>query len=136
MITRVQALHYRCFDWLDIHWQRYNVLAGANGSGKSTLLDIPQLFADILSRGLMAAFLETSPAIGAPRAQSLKELTHCHRGSDFGFVLEAELPEKIVSALVAKAPASVQENQRRWPHTLRYEIRFGIFNDVDLQIIE
>ncbi|HEX3643866.1 MAG TPA: hypothetical protein VHV10_21455 [Ktedonobacteraceae bacterium] len=72
MITRVQALHYRCFDWLDIHWQRYNVLAGANGSGKSTLLDIPQLFADILSRGLMAAFLETSPAIGAPRAQSLQ----------------------------------------------------------------
>jgi len=136
MITRIQALRYRCFNWLDVSWQRYNVLAGANGSGKSTLLDIPQLFSDILLRGLIAAFLETSPAIGTPRAQSLMELTHCHRGGDFGFVLEAELPEHVVSSLVTDASPSVQESQRRWPHTLRYEIRFGIFNDIELQVIE
>jgi len=79
MISRIQALRYRCFNQLDITWQRYNVLAGANGSGKSTLLDIPQLFSDILSRGLVPAFLETSPALGVPRAQSLRELTYLRR---------------------------------------------------------
>src|SRR5947207_14333127 len=106
MITHVQALRYRCFNYLNIKWQRYNVLAGANGSGKSTLLDIPQLFSDMLSHGLRAAFLETLPTLGAPRvprAQSLNELTHCYRGGDFGFVLEAELPEHIVSQLVTNA---------------------------------
>jgi predicted ATPase len=67
MISRIQALRYRCFQQLDVPWQRYNVLAGANGSGKSTLLDIPQLFAEILlsRRELAATFLENSPALGA-----------------------------------------------------------------------
>lgn len=135
MITRIQVLRYRCFNQLDINWQHYNVLAGANGSGKSTLLDIPQLLSEILSRGLVSAFLETSPALGAPRAQRFEELMHCQRGNDFGFVLEAELPKHVVSALLARATPSVQKNERRWPHTLRYEIRFGIFNQ-ELQVIE
>jgi predicted ATPase len=136
MISRIQALRYRCFHQLDVPWQRYNVLAGANGSGKSTLLDIPQLFSEILSRGLVSAFLETSPTLGAPRAQRLEDLTHCQRGNDFGFVLEAALPEHVVSALVADATLSVQKNPRRWPYTLRYEIRFEIFNKQELQVLE
>lgn len=136
MISRIQALRYRCFNQLDIIWQRYNVLAGANGSGKSTLLDIPQLFSEILSRGLMPAFLETSPALGASRAQSLRELTHCYRGSDFGFVLEAALPDNIISALLIDASPSIQANQRRWLSMLRYEIRFGLFNGVELHVLE
>lgn len=136
MISRIQALRYRCFNQLDITWQRYNVLAGANGSGKSTLLDIPQLFSEILSRGLMPAFLETSPALDAPRAQSLRELTYCYSGGDFGFVLEAALPDNIISALLADASPSIQANQRRWPSTLRYEIRFSLFNDVELYVHE
>jgi predicted ATPase len=139
MITHVQALRYRCFDYLDIKWQRYNVLAGANGSGKSTLLDIPQLFSDMLSHGLRAAFLETVPTLGvprAPRAQSLNELTHCYRGGDFGFVLEAELPEHIVSQLVTNASPAVQKNEKRWPRVIRYEIRFGVLNNTDLYVWE
>jgi predicted ATPase len=136
MISRMQVLHYRCFNQLNIPWRHYNVLAGANGSGKSTLLDIPQLFSEILSRGLTPAFLETSPSLGAPRAQSLRELIHRYRGDDFGFILEAELPERVVSELVARANPSVQENQRRWPNSLRYEIRFQIFNDLELQVLE
>ncbi len=136
MITHIQAWRYRCFNYLDIYWQRYNVLAGANGSGKSTLLDIPQLFSDILSRGLSAAFLETAPTLGAPRAQSLNELTHCYCGGDFGFVLEAELPEHIVTQLVTNAPLAVQKNEKRWPRVIRYEILFGISNNTDLHVEE
>ena len=76
MISRIQAFKYRCFEQLDIKVGDYHVLAGANGTGKSTLLDIPLLLGEILSRGLIPAFLE-SPAIGgSPRAQSLQELGH------------------------------------------------------------
>ena len=134
MITRIQALRYRCFNRLNVQWGRYNVLAGANGSGKSTLLDIPQLFSEMLTRGVTEAFLETSPALHSPRAQSLKELTHRQRGGDFGFVLEAELPDSVVQQLVAAASPSVQSNQRRWPRTIRYETRFEVFNDLELQV--
>lgn len=136
MIARIQALNYRCFRQLDVHWLRYNVLAGPNGSGKSTLLDIPQLLSDILSRGLIAAFLETSPAIGAPRAQSLNELTHHYRGNDFAFVIETELPENIVAALLDEAPPSVKGNEKRWLRSIRYEIRLAVFNDIELQVTE
>ena len=76
MISRLEALHYRCFDQLAIEMDAYHVLAGANGSGKSTLIDIPMLLGDMLSKGLLPALLETpSPTAGA-RAQSLQELIH------------------------------------------------------------
>jgi predicted ATPase len=136
MISKIQALNYRCFQQLDVHWLKYNVLAGPNGSGKSTLLDIPQLFSDILSRNLIGAFLETSPAIGAPRAQSLNELTHHYRGNDFAFVIEAELPENIVAALLDEASPAVKENKKRWLRSIRYEIRLAVFNDIELQVTE
>ena len=97
MISRIQAFKYRCFEQLDIKVGDYHILAGANGTGKSTLLDIPLLLGEILSRGLIPAFLE-SPAIGeSPRAQSLQELVHYRRGEYFGFAIEANLPEEIKS---------------------------------------
>lgn len=136
MISRIQVLNYRCFQQLDVRWLKYNVLAGPNGSGKSTLLDIPQIFSDFLSRGLIAAFLETSPAIGAPRAQSLNELTHLYRGNDIAFAIEAELPEDIVSELLKEATPAVQENEQRWLHNIRYEIRLTVFNNIELQVTE
>jgi predicted ATPase len=76
MISRIQAFKYRCFDRLDIKVGQYHVLAGANGTGKSTLLDIPLLLGDILSRGLIPAFLESPSIAGSPRAQSLQELVY------------------------------------------------------------
>lgn len=136
MISRIQVLNYRCFQQLDVRWLKYNVLAGPNGSGKSTLLDISQLFSDFLSRGLIAAFLQTTPAIGAPRAQSLNELTHHHRGNDFAFAIEAELPEDVVAELLKEATSAVKENEQRWLRNIRYEIRLTVFNNVELQVTE
>lgn len=134
MLSRIQAQHYRCFRELDVRWSSYNVLAGANGSGKSTLLDIPQLFADMLRYGIVPAFLETMPSLGVARAQSFNELTHCYQGGDFVFVLEATLPQDIVALLVANTSASVQQTPARWPHTIRYQIHFQIFNQTDLHV--
>src|SRR5436309_15161818 len=95
MISRLQAFHYRCFNHLGLELGPYTVLAGANGSGKSTLLDIPLLFADILSQGLIPAFLEVSPSTNSVRTQSLQELIYCYHGDSFGFAIEATLPEHI-----------------------------------------
>lgn len=136
MITRLEASHYRCFDWLAIDMGAYHVLAGANGSGKSTLLDIPLLLGDMLSRGLIPALLEAPGPGASARAQSLQEIIHCDHGDYFSFALEAALPEHIITILVGRAPVSVQKDQRHWPHKLRYEVRFQIFNDVELHVTD
>ncbi len=137
MITRIQALKYRCFDRLDVDLHHYNVLAGANGSGKSTLMDIPLLFSDMLSSNeLVQAFLEPSPSTNVIRAQRLRELTYCHASDYFSFVLEAALPQEITTILVDDAPKSIRANSKRWPRALRYEVRFEIFNDIELQIAD
>ncbi len=67
MISRIEAFRYRCFDRLDLKVGQYHVLAGANGTGKSTLLDIPLLLNDILSQGLVPAFLEFAESL-SPRS--------------------------------------------------------------------
>lgn len=137
MISRIEAFRYRCFDRLDISVGQFHVLAGANGSGKSTLLDILILLGDVLKRGATAAFLEDpSPVGGGARAQSLGELIHCYRGDFFGFAVEAELPENIVETLVERLPNKTKVNESRWPDKVRYEVRFQIFNEVELQITD
>lgn len=137
MISRIEAFRYRCFDRLDINVGDFHVLAGANGSGKSTLLDILLLLGDVLKRGVTAAFLEDpSPVGGSARAQTLQELAHCYRGDYFGFAIEAELPEDIVRTLVERLPTKAQADERKWAEKLRYEVRFQIFNEVELNVVD
>jgi predicted ATPase len=136
MISRIEAFKYRCFDRLDIKVGQYHVLAGVNGTGKSTLLDIPLLLGEILSRGLVPAFLESPSIGGSPRAQSLQELVHYNRGNYFGFAIEAELPEEIRIKLLDDAPQSILIDKNKQPFSLRYEIRFQIFNNIELHITD
>ena len=136
MISRIQAVQYRCFAQLDVTLHNYNVLAGANGTGKSTLIDIPLILRDMLVQGIIPAFLGESRTIHATRAQSLQELTHCYRGNYFGFALETPLSQDITRALIESAPTSLQAGRKRWPQLLRYEVRFEIFNKVDLQVVD
>lgn len=136
MISRLEGFHYRCFDRLDVGMESYHVLAGPNGSGKSTLLDIPLLVGDMVSRGIVAAFLEAPTLQSRARAQNFQELVHCHRGDYFAFALEAVLPENVVRTLVERTSPSVQADEKRWPHGLRYEVRLQIFNQVELQVTD
>jgi predicted ATPase len=136
MITRIEAFRYRCFDRLDINVGTFHVLAGANGSGKSTLLDIPVLLGDILKRGLTAAFLEDpSPVGGSPRAQTLRELVHHYRGDTFSFAVEARLPETILIGLQDRLTEKAKLDPRRRPASLRYEVTFEIYNEVELNVV-
>jgi predicted ATPase len=132
MISRIEAFRYRCFDRLDLKVGQYHVLAGANGTGKSTLLDIPLLLSDILSQGLVPAFLESPSIGGSPRAQSLQELVYYRQGDYFGFAIEADLPADIFINLSENAPNAVQPD---CPY-LRYEIGFQIFNNIELKITD
>ena len=136
MISRIEAYRYRCFSKLAVELGAYNVLAGANGSGKTTLLDIPVLLGDLLTeRVCSAAFLESQPSRGSPRAHNLTELIHQDRGDDFVLVVEARLPQDVVRVLVDAATASTKADAALWLNCLRYEVRFQVLNQVELHVL-
>ena len=138
MITRIEAINYRCFRHLDIQIGTYQVFAGVNGSGKTTLLDIPVLLGDMLSNGITNAFLEVPAHYGSPRAQSFDELIHLKQGVFFGLAIEVDLPEKIVNKLANpneyRVSKKTLEDPSKWMRAMRYEIRFELFNQRELQV--
>jgi predicted ATPase len=136
MISRIEAFNYRCFDRLNIELGQYHVLAGANGTGKSTLLDIPLLLGEVLSRGLVPAFLESPSIAGSPRAQSLQELVHYGRGNAFGFAIEANLPEYLITNLLQYTPSTVPKDSQPRPIKVRYEIEFRIVNNIEIYVFQ
>ena len=134
MISRIEAFKYRCFDHLDIKMANYHVLAGPNGSGKTTLLDIPGLLGDMLRRGVAPAFLEAPLAGGIARSQSLQELIFHKLGNYFAFAVEFQLPEFVQIELLNRTPSSTQNDERKHPIGLRYEVGFEVFNYVELHV--
>jgi predicted ATPase len=132
MITRIEAMRYRCFEQLDVVIEPYQVIAGVNGSGKTTLLDIPVLLGDMLGVDVPAAFLQMPAINGSPRAQSLQELVHHGRGDFFSFAIEVKLPEHIAEELInpdrRQVPKSMLANPQKAPRAMRYELRLEIFN--------
>lgn len=144
MITRLEATRYRCFERLGIDVGDFRVLVGANGSGKTTLLDLPMLLGDLLRANNVATpFMERRP--DAPsRAGSLEELVFAGRGSDFSFAVEARLPEavqaKVLEGMFArlrteKSRLAFQEDRRRWPTHIRYELGLRISDERELHVI-
>lgn len=132
MITRIEAMRYRCFEQLDVVIEPYQVIAGVNGSGKTTLLDIPVLLGDMLDGDVPAAFLQVPAINGRPRAQSLQELVHHGMGEFFSFAIEVKLPEHIAEELInpdrRQVPKSILANPQKAPRAMRYELRLEIFN--------
>jgi predicted ATPase len=132
MITRIEAMRYRCFEQLDVVIEPYQVIAGVNGSGKTTLLDIPVLLGDMLEGDVPAAFLQVPAINGSPRAQSLQELVHHGRGEFFSFAIEVKLPEHIAEELInpdrRQVPKNILANPQKAPRAMRYELRLQIFN--------
>jgi AAA domain, putative AbiEii toxin, Type IV TA system len=140
MITRIEAINYRCFQHLDLRLGAYQIFAGVNGSGKTTLLDIPVLLGDILKYGFFDAFLEVPAHYGSPRAQALHELFHCQQGSSFGFALEIELPQEIVEKLANpdryQLASEMLDSPNQRMNAMRYEIGFKLSSDQSLQVEE
>ena len=133
MITRIEAMRYRCFENIGVNIPRYGVLVGANGAGKTTLLDIPRALSDCLGqRDITQAFKQMQNG-RPPRCTSLKELVFCTKGDEFILSLEVALPEQIVMDILERLPDS-KKKERHWLKHARYEVRLEIFNDRQLQV--
>ena len=144
MITRLEAIRYRCFERLGVDLGGFQVIVGANGAGKTTLLDMPVLFGALLrATNVSRPFMEGHGG-RPPRAGSLNELVFAARGSDFSLALEARLPEdiqaRVVEGMLARmrsgnSQRAFRNDPNRWPSHIRYEITFRIFNDRELKVL-
>lgn len=147
MITRLEATRYRCFERLGVDVGDFRVLVGANGSGKTTLLDLPGLFGDLLdAKSVADAFMgrKKDRADLPPRAASMNELVFAGRGNDFSLAVEARLPEavqaKVLEGMFARLRSersrlAFQQDQRRWPTHIRYELGLRISDERELQVV-
>jgi predicted ATPase len=143
MITRLEAIRYRCFERLGIDVGGFQVVVGANGAGKTTLLDLPVLVGDLLrSTNVGTPFME-GQAGKPPRAGNLNELVFAGRGTDFSLALEAVLPEDIANDVrngaitrlkTEKSRAAFAADEQRWPTHVRYEISFELVLGGALQV--
>jgi predicted ATPase len=142
MITRIEAYRYRCFQRLDLALDRFQVFVGPNGAGKTTLLDIPIVLGEMLAaRSIERAFFKETPTHSRARADYAGDLIYKRAGENFVLVVEAKLPETIVSELLEKqaarlSPRSVEKlraSPQLWLTRIRYEVEFELFNEA-LQI--
>ena len=106
MITRIQALNYRCLRYVDVSLDRFHVLVGPNASGKSTLFDVISFVGDFLRNGLEDAI--------AKRTYNFQDLVWGRPTEELSFelALEVAIPSEL----------QVRRTDGRSFHTYRYEI--------------
>jgi predicted ATPase len=118
MISRVEALNYRCLRYVDQPLGPFHVLVGPNASGKTTFLDVVAFLGRLVSDGLDAAIEE--------RTQSFQDLVWGREGDRFELAIEAKIPDDRTRLV-----------QNGGFGTLRYETAIGIHADTgDVSIIE
>lgn len=87
MITRVEALGFRCLRQISQPLDAFHVLVGPNASGKTTFLDVVAFLGDLVSGGL-------EKAIG-DRTANFQDLTWRREGERFELAIEARIPEEL-----------------------------------------
>lgn len=85
MISRIEALSYRCLQYVNQALLPFHVLVGPNASGKSTFLDVLAFMSDLV-------FLGPSEAI-ENRAPDLRDLVWMRQGTRFELAVEVTIPE-------------------------------------------
>jgi predicted ATPase len=106
MITRVEALNYRCFQYVSQQLGSFHVLAGPNASGKSTFLDVIALVGDLVNK-------EFSEVVTA-RASDYRDLFWMGEGDRFEVAIEAQIPDQVR-----------ESSKYRSCDRCRYEVRIG-----------
>ena len=91
MITRIEALSYRCLRYVSQPLDRFHVLIGPNASGKTTFLDVVAFLGRLVSGGLDEAISE--------RTQNFQDLVWSRSGDSFELAIELEIPEHLRSSL-------------------------------------
>jgi len=107
MITRIQALNYRCLRHIDRQLGGFHVLVGPNASGKSTFLDVIAFLGKLVSSGLEAAIGE--------RTKNFQDLLWKRQGMGFELAIEAAIPEAVQRQL---GPSGYD--------TVRYEVAVAV----------
>lgn len=87
MITLVEALNYRCLQYVQRRLEPFHVLVGPNASGKTTFMDVVGFLRDLVSGGLEGALLERTPTPG--------ELLFRGQGDRFELAIEAKIPSEL-----------------------------------------
>ncbi len=89
MITRIQALNYRCLRYVDVALDRFHLLVGPNASGKSTLFDAISFVGDFIRDGLDEAV--------AKRTYNFQDLVWGRPTEDLGFelALDVAIPSEL-----------------------------------------
>ncbi|MGE3725134.1 MAG: AAA family ATPase [Candidatus Sericytochromatia bacterium] len=116
MITRIQALNYRCLKSIDISLNAFHVLVGPNASGKTTFLDVVGFLGDLVAEG-------PDGAIGK-RTENFQDLVWQRQLKPFELALELDIPETLRASLFD-------------PHldTVRYQVKIGPEKDSDIPLI-
>jgi predicted ATPase len=95
MITRIEALNYRCLHYVRQDLGTFHVLVGPNASGKSTFLDVLAIMADVVNRGPLEAV--------QIRASHYRDLFWMRKGESFEVAIEAGIPETVRIPLRSKS---------------------------------
>jgi predicted ATPase len=86
VITRIEALNYRCLRYVRQDLSPFHVLVGPNASGKTTFLDVVEFLGRLVSDGLEAAIGE--------RTQNFHDLLWRRKGDRFELAVEFAIPEE------------------------------------------
>ena len=85
ILTRIEALNYRCLRYIDQPLKDFHVLVGPNASGKTTLLDVVAFLGKLVSDGPKAAVFE--------RTHNFQDLVWQRESKGFELAIEARIPE-------------------------------------------
>src|SRR6202158_1736730 len=107
MITLIEALGFRCLQYVRQPIDRFHVLVGPNASGKTSFLDVPALLGRLVSEDLDVAIRE--------RTQTFEDLVWRRSGRKIELAVEAEIPDERRAALSNRALDKI-----------RYEVELGL----------
>ena len=110
MITKVEAVNYRCLRNISRELGPFHVIAGPNGSGKSAFFEVIKVLGAFAADGLPSVWEES-------RATQFSELLFCGQGTAFQLAVEMKVPEEVLNELRRK------NGERK--QFVRYEIEIG-----------
>lgn len=118
MITKIEALNFRCLRYISQPLDSFHILVGPNASGKTTFLDVISFMNKFLSNGLDAAIYE--------RVANFQDLLWMGQGDKFELAIEAKIPQNITQMLL---------DYERPYDTIRYELAIGLDRDTTQFVI-
>jgi predicted ATPase len=116
MITRIEALNYRCLRYVRQDLGPFHVLVGPNASGKTTFLDVIAFLGTLVSDGPEAAVVE--------RTQNFRDLVWGRQGDRFELALEAAIPDQLI-----------QQVEQVKLDVVRYEVAIGFKSQIGVEIL-